>query len=145
MEEGVHLGRVSLEFSQLLGRHPKRVIAAAAHAPFHIADLIFGLQSELLLQEGGFIGAVGQLGDGHQGLARHVASEHEDVYFVELGGVEELAPADFGAMHVGGEKQAGQMALQGTPMPPEYMATTPEVKWCTPAAGAPSRSEEHTS
>ena len=45
------------------------------------------------------------LDDRHHGLARHVATEDQNVGFVVLGGVDELAPADLGAVNVRREKK----------------------------------------
>ena len=106
MEERIDPGRVGGKLGQLLRCGAKRVIATASDAAFHVQHLLLVVEEELLLQQGGLVFAIGLLGDRHQRLARHIAAQYQHIHFVEFSSVEELFPADFGAVHIGGEEQA---------------------------------------
>src|SRR5713226_3429999 len=66
----------------------------------------FSSSSSTLAGDGHRVVAV-LLDDRDHRLARHVAAADEDLGLIELGRVQELAPAHLGAVQVGGEKNPG--------------------------------------
>jgi len=89
--------------AKLLGGHHRGVGAAVADLTLDLVELALGLQPQPLPAERHFpVARHGQ--DRHQHLAGHVAAEYDHVGLVEGGGVEELSPADLGAMDVRGEE-----------------------------------------
>ena len=74
-----------------------------------VLQLVLALQVELLLQQRDVVALPAQARDRHDGLAGHVPAQHEHLGLVELAGIQELVPADVGAVDVGGEKDGCQM------------------------------------
>src|SRR4029079_2673870 len=67
----------------------------------HVLELV-GRDDLVLSEDAGLVPAVRGLDDRHHHLAGDVAAHDERVGLVELGGVQELAPALLGAVHVAG-------------------------------------------
>ena len=62
------------------------------------------IAADVLHVEG--VAAAAVVDDGDDRLARHVATQDEDVRAVVLAGVDELAPASLRAVHVRGEEES---------------------------------------
>ncbi len=97
---------VALVLRQLLEQHrvgAERVVAAADDPVLERGHLLLGRHVGADLEQRRVPVAVAVVDDRDEGLAGHVAAEHEHVGLVVLCGVEELAPAGLGAVHVRGE------------------------------------------
>src|SRR5438067_12739576 len=94
------------QLAELVGGHAEWVVAAADDRLLELLHLLFTLERLAVLQQGRVPSPAAVVDDRHKCLSRHVAPEDDHVGLVVLAAVEELAPADLGAVHVGGEKDS---------------------------------------
>ena len=90
---------VVLHVAVLLLGDADRVVAAVQDLRLDVADLVLGLQGDVLVEHRG-VPAGAALDDGDHGLAGDVAADDHDVGAVVGARVQELPPADLGAVDV---------------------------------------------
>src|SRR4029453_16328912 len=95
-----------LQGQVLLARHAGGVVAAIDDLLLDRLDLSLRLEDLVVLLEGRLPLSVA-LDDGDDGLAGDVAAQDEDVRLVERPGVQELPPADLGAVDASGVENLG--------------------------------------
>src|SRR5919202_2742134 len=110
-EEVVHTLGMLLKRGELVLVQAHRVVALAGDRLLHGRGLVLAPQYGDLVHELTALVAARVPHEGHDGLARHIAAQHEHMGAVEFGARDELLPADVGAMHVGGEENAQHPGL----------------------------------
>ena len=105
MEELVELVGVAGELGPLVGSHDHGVVAVIADRTLMDGQRVGAVEIVAHVLHVKRVLAAAVVHDGDDRLARHVAAQDEDVGLVVLAGVDELAPAGLGAVHVRGEEQ----------------------------------------
>src|SRR5205814_9170882 len=100
---------IPVELVQTVDAHAQRVVALTPDVGLDLGDLV-GADSLVLAAERDRVVTVLR-DDRHDRLAGHVSAADEDIGVVELRGVEELLPADFRAVQVGGQEYFWHLPL----------------------------------
>jgi hypothetical protein len=106
VEKAVGGLRVVLVLPQFVGIGAERVVAAPLDELLELRYLLLALEIVAVLEQCRVPASVAVVDDRDEGLAGHVAAEHDHVGLVVLPAVQKLAPAGLGAVNIGGEEEA---------------------------------------